>query len=155
MLHIYFPLFCFHFILLQPLLRAQSFLKMRAPDVKGFLHKIANYGFRCPEDFEKYEAVALAEQLATASSLKADQKASTCCNCFHPLGKTVLQYKAVEGTLHRPPQSIPRHSRVRLLQPNNAQAPFFFGLADMNVIYLGILPQDANEGPTFQTAHPN
>lgn len=50
---------------------------MRVPDVKGFLHKIANYGFRCPEDFEKYEAVALAEQLATASSLKADQKAST------------------------------------------------------------------------------
>ena len=47
------------------------------PDIKSLLTKITNYGFRHLEDFDKYEALPLAEQLATTSRLKVDDKAST------------------------------------------------------------------------------
>jgi hypothetical protein len=37
--------------------------------------KIANYGFRREEDFDKYEALRLAEQLAVTARLVAHQQA--------------------------------------------------------------------------------
>lgn len=42
------------------------------PDIKSLLVKITHYGFRRFDDFDKYEALALAEQLATTSRLKVD-----------------------------------------------------------------------------------
>lgn len=45
------------------------------PDIKSLPVKITNYGFRRLEDFDKYEALALAEQLATTSRLKVDDDA--------------------------------------------------------------------------------
>lgn len=82
---IHFPLFLFTFqqandviaALTQRIKSLEYASSQTIPDVKGLLHKITNYGFRRPEDFDKYEALALAEQLATASRLSADQKAST------------------------------------------------------------------------------
>ena len=47
------------------------------PDVKTLLTRITGYGFRRPEDFDKYDALALVEQLATSSKINNDEKAHT------------------------------------------------------------------------------
>ena len=48
-----------------------------ATDVPARLSQITQYGFRREEDFDKYEALTMSEQLATATKLTGDQKAST------------------------------------------------------------------------------
>lgn len=76
------PLFYFLrlLILLQPLLNVYSLLNRRT--LKPFLISKASLptfpfmASRRLEDFDKYEALALAEQPATSSSLKADDKVS-------------------------------------------------------------------------------
>ena len=47
------------------------------PDVKTLLTRITGYGFRRAEDFDKYDALALVEQLATSSKINNDEKAHT------------------------------------------------------------------------------
>ena len=46
-------------------------------DVPAHLSKITSYGFRRAEDFDKYGALNMAEQLATAAKLSGHEKAST------------------------------------------------------------------------------
>ena len=46
-------------------------------DVPARLSRITQYGFRREEDFDKYDALAMAEQLATAAKLSGHEKAST------------------------------------------------------------------------------
>ena len=46
-------------------------------DVPAHLSKITSYGFRREEDFDKYDALNMAEQLATAAKLSGHEKAST------------------------------------------------------------------------------
>ena len=46
------------------------------PSVKTLLARIAQYGFRRTEDFDKYDTLRLSEQLATASRLRNDDKAA-------------------------------------------------------------------------------
>ena len=46
-------------------------------DVPAHLSKITSYGFRREEDFDMYDALNLAEQLATAAKLLGHVKAST------------------------------------------------------------------------------
>lgn len=43
--------------------------------VPACLAKIMQYGFRREEDFDKYNGLAIAEQLATAAKLTGDEKA--------------------------------------------------------------------------------
>jgi hypothetical protein len=58
--------------------------------------KIANYGFRREEDFDKYEALRLAEQLAVTARLVAHQKApsSIASTLRQKLPCSVSQFKA-------------------------------------------------------------
>ena len=46
-------------------------------DVPAHLSKITSYGFRREEDFDKYDALNMAEQLATTAKLSGHEKAST------------------------------------------------------------------------------
>lgn len=46
-------------------------------DVPARLSRITQYGLRREEDFDKYDALAMAEQLATAARLSRHEKAST------------------------------------------------------------------------------
>ena len=46
-------------------------------DVPARLSRITQYGFRREEDFDKYEALAMAEQLAIAAKLSGHEKAPT------------------------------------------------------------------------------
>ena len=46
-------------------------------DVPAHLSKITSYGFRREEDFDKYDALNMAEQLATAAKLSGHEKTST------------------------------------------------------------------------------
>ena len=46
-------------------------------DVPARLSRITQYGFRREEDFDKDDALAMAEQLASAANLSGREKAST------------------------------------------------------------------------------
>ena len=48
-----------------------------AVDIPSLLTKITQYGFRREEDFDKYKALRLAEQLASAAKVLSHKKAST------------------------------------------------------------------------------
>ena len=48
-----------------------------AVDVPSLLTKIPQYGFRREEDFDKYEALRLAEQLASVAKVSNHEKSST------------------------------------------------------------------------------
>ena len=67
-------------------------------DVPAHLSKITSYGFRREEDFDKYDALNMAEQLATAAKLSWHEKASTydtiACTLREKLPFTKKQFKA-------------------------------------------------------------
>ena len=67
-------------------------------DVPAHLSKIISYGFRREEDFDKYVALTLAEQLATAAKLSGHEKASTydamACTLREKLPFNKKQFKA-------------------------------------------------------------
>ena len=69
-------------------------------DVPAHLHvsKITSYGFRREEDFDKYDALNLAEQLATAAKLSGHEKAFTydaiACTLREKLPFNKKQFKA-------------------------------------------------------------
>lgn len=47
------------------------------PTVDSLVSKIANYGFRREDDFDKYEALRLAEKLAVTARLTTHPKAAS------------------------------------------------------------------------------
>ncbi len=67
-------------------------------DVPAHLSKITQYGFRREEDFDKYDALAMAEQLATAAKLSGHEKAPTfdaiACTLREKLPVSKKQFKA-------------------------------------------------------------
>ena len=67
-------------------------------DVPAHLSKITSYGFRGEEDFDKYDALNMAEQLATAAKLSGHEKASTydaiACTLREKLPFNKKQFKA-------------------------------------------------------------
>ena len=66
-------------------------------DVPSLLTKI-KYGFRRKEDFDKYEALRLAEQLASVAKISSHEKASTydviACTLRETLAVPKNQFKA-------------------------------------------------------------
>ena len=62
------------------------------------LSRITQYGFRREEDFDKYDALAMAEQLATAAKLSGHEKAPTfdaiACTLGEKLPVSKKQFKA-------------------------------------------------------------
>lgn len=69
-----------------------------AADVPSRLNKITQYGFRREEDFDKYEALAMAEQLSSAAKVSGHEKASTydviACTLRERLSVPTKQFKA-------------------------------------------------------------
>ena len=67
-------------------------------DVPARLSRITQYGFRREEDFDKYDALAMAEQLATAAKLSGHEKAPTfdaiACTLREKLPVSKKQFKA-------------------------------------------------------------
>ena len=67
-------------------------------DVPARLSRITQYGFRREEDFDKYDALAMAEQLATAAKLSRHEKASTfdaiACTLREKLHVSKKEFKA-------------------------------------------------------------
>ena len=67
-------------------------------DVPSVLTKITQYGFRREEDFDKYEALRLAEQLASVAKVSNHEKASTydviACTLREKLAVPKKQFKA-------------------------------------------------------------
>ena len=67
-------------------------------DVPARLSRITQYGFRREEDFDKYDALAMAEQLATAAKLSGHEKATTfdaiACTLREKLPVSKKQFKA-------------------------------------------------------------
>ncbi|KXJ17543.1 hypothetical protein AC249_AIPGENE14767 [Exaiptasia diaphana] len=67
-------------------------------DVPTRLAKITQYGFRREEDFDKYDALSMAEQLATAAKSAAHEKASSydviACTLREKLPVPKKQFKA-------------------------------------------------------------
>ena len=67
-------------------------------DVPAHLSKITSYGFRREEDFDKYDALNMAEQLATAAKLSGHEKAPTydaiACTLREKLPFNKKQFKA-------------------------------------------------------------
>jgi len=66
--------------------------------VPARLSRITQYGFRREEDFDKYDALAMAEQLATAAKLSGYEKAPTfdaiACTPREKLPVSKKQFKA-------------------------------------------------------------
>ena len=69
-----------------------------AVDVPSLLTKITQCGFRREEDFDKYEALRLAEQLASVAKVSSHEKASTydviACTLRKKLAVPKKQFKA-------------------------------------------------------------
>lgn len=69
-----------------------------AVDVPALLSKITQYGFRREEDFDKYEALSLAEQLASTAKVKSHEKAPTfdviACTLREKLSVSKKQFKS-------------------------------------------------------------
>ena len=67
-------------------------------DVPARLSRITQYGFRKEEGFDKYDALAMAEQLATAAKLSGHEKAPTfdaiACTLREKLPVSKKQFKA-------------------------------------------------------------
>ena len=67
-------------------------------DVPAHLAKITQYGFRREEDFDKYDALAMAEQLASSAKLSNHEKAPTydviACTLRDKLPVPKKQFKA-------------------------------------------------------------
>lgn len=67
-------------------------------DVPAHLSKTTSYGFRKEEDFDKYDALNMAEQLATAAKLSGHEKASIydviACTLKEKLPFNKKQFKA-------------------------------------------------------------
>ena len=67
-------------------------------DVPARLSRITQYGFRREKDFDKYDALAMAEQLATAAKLLGHEKAPTfdaiACTLREKLPVSKKQFKA-------------------------------------------------------------
>ncbi len=67
------------------------------------LTKILHYGFRRPEDFDKYEALRLSEQLAASARLASDPKAPSyeaiTSTLRQKIGSPVDQFKAYFSAL--------------------------------------------------------
>ena len=67
-------------------------------DVPARLSRITQYGFRREEDFDKYEALAMTEQLATVAKLSGHEKAPTfdaiACTLREKLPVSKKQFKA-------------------------------------------------------------
>ncbi len=67
------------------------------------LTKIRHYGFRRPEDFDKYEALRLSEQLAASARLASDPKAPSyeaiASTLRQKIGSPVDQFKAYFSAL--------------------------------------------------------
>ena len=69
-----------------------------ATAVPACLVKVTQYGFRREEDFDKYDALAMAEQLVTTAKLAGDEKAPTynaiVCTLREKLSVPKKQFKA-------------------------------------------------------------
>ena len=67
-------------------------------DVPARLSRITEYRIRREEDFDKYDALAMAEQLATAAKLSGHEKASTfdaiACTLRENIPVSKKQFKA-------------------------------------------------------------
>ena len=92
------PLVFFQVDLLAQLNARIKTLEDAGNDVPAHLSKITSYGFRREEDFDKYDALSLAEQLATAAKLSGHEKASSydsiACTLKEKLPFNKKQFKA-------------------------------------------------------------
>ena len=94
----FFFFFFFQVDLLAQLNARIKTLEDAGNDVPAHLSKITSYGFRREEDFDKYDALNMVEQLATAAKLSGHEKASTydaiACTLREKLPFTKKQFKA-------------------------------------------------------------
>ena len=93
-----FVLFCFLRCPTRGMAARIKTLEDAGNDVPAHLSKITSYGFRRKEDFDKYDALNMAEQLATAAKLSGHEKASTydaiACTLREKLPFNKKQFKA-------------------------------------------------------------